>query len=81
LSEPKAEIYRIFMAGGMWRWAETLAGHGIWDREEADAKARGDGERMATDGGEPQKQHSRWTGEPLGEAAAVEQSAGISQSH
>jgi hypothetical protein len=71
LSEPKAEIYRIFMAGGMWRWADTLAGQGIWDREEADAKARGEAEQAQS--------YSRWTGEPLGEAAGPTQSAG--QSH
>ena len=29
----------------------------------------------------PESQHSRWTGEPLGETAGATQSAGIGQSH
>ena len=39
------------------------------------------GARLAELDARLQIEHSRWTGEPLGEAAGVEQSAGIGQSH
>jgi hypothetical protein len=37
----KREIFRLFMGGGMWRWAEKLEG-ALWDREETEAAQRGE---------------------------------------
>lgn len=39
----KREIFRLFMAGGMWRWVEKLDGQ-LWDREDAEAAQRGEAE-------------------------------------